>query len=99
MEQPIEDCRGEDLVIEDLAPVDEALVARDDEAGSFVAPDEQAEEQACFLAGQWEVTQLVQDQHARIRELLQDPLEPILVAGADQARPEAPLVSGKLSAA
>ena len=52
MKQPIEDRRGEDLVVEDLAPVDEALVAGDDEAGSFVAPDEQAEEQAGFLAGQ-----------------------------------------------
>src|SRR5512145_2396584 len=85
MEQPVEDRGGEDLVVEDLAPVDEALVAGDDEAGPFVASDEEAEEQARLLAGQRQVAELVQDQHARIGELLQGPLESVLVAGTDQA--------------
>src|SRR5262245_16851359 len=53
MKQPVEDRGGEDLVVEDLAPVDEALVAGDDQAGPLVAPDEEPEEQAGFLAGQW----------------------------------------------
>ena len=37
-----------------------------DEAGPLVAPHEEAEEQAGFLAGQRSVAQLAQDQHARI---------------------------------
>jgi len=39
VEQAIEDGRRQDLIIEDLAPVDEALVARDNEARPLVAPD------------------------------------------------------------
>ena len=44
MEQAVQDGGGQDLVVEDLAPVDKALVARDDEAGPLVAADQEAEE-------------------------------------------------------
>ena len=50
MEQPVQD-GGEDLVVEDLAPVDEALVARDDQTRPLVAADQEGEEQAGFLTG------------------------------------------------
>ncbi len=37
MEQAVEDRRGQDLVVEDLAPIREALVAGHDQAGPLVA--------------------------------------------------------------
>lgn len=42
VQQAIEDCRGQDLVSEDFAPVDAALVARHHEAGPLVAADQVA---------------------------------------------------------
>jgi hypothetical protein len=65
-------------------PVDEALVARDDEAGPLVATDQEPEEQAGLLAGQRQVAELIEDQDPRVGELLEDPLQAILVAGADE---------------
>ena len=89
MEQPVEDGGGEDLVVEDLAPVDEALVARHDEAGSLVAADQEPEEQAGLLAGERQVTEFVEDEHPRVSQLLEDPLEAVLVAGADETSHQA----------
>src|SRR5215831_10899609 len=85
MEQAVQDGGGQDLVVEDLAPVHEALVAGDDEAGPLVTPDEEAEEQAGLFPGQRQIAELVQDQHAGIGELLQGPVDPVLVAGPHQA--------------
>ena len=78
MEQPVEDGRGEDLVVEDLPPVHEALVAGDDEARPLVAPDQEPEEEARLFAGQRQVAELVQDEDPGIGELLQGPVEPVL---------------------
>jgi hypothetical protein len=44
MEQPIEQCRGERGVWEDVAPLDEVFVARDDRCAAFVALTKQLEE-------------------------------------------------------
>lgn len=40
MQEAVEDGGGEDMVTKDLAPVDEALVGCDDEAGPLVASDQ-----------------------------------------------------------
>ncbi len=63
MERAVEDRVGQDLVVEDLAPVREALVAGHDEAGPFVAADEEPEEEASLLPGQREVPELIQDEY------------------------------------
>jgi hypothetical protein len=49
MEQAIQDGGGQDLIVEDLPPVDEALVAGDDEAGPLVAADQEPEKEAGLL--------------------------------------------------
>ncbi len=38
VQQAVEDGGGQNLVVEDFAPVNEALVGREDEAGLLVAP-------------------------------------------------------------
>ena len=48
MQQAVEDGGRQHLVIEDLAPVEEALVAGDDQAATLVTPDDEAKEQASF---------------------------------------------------
>jgi len=50
MQEPIQDCRGQNLIIEDLASVREALVASHNQTPMFVATDQQLEEQAGLLA-------------------------------------------------
>ena len=82
MERAVEDRVGQDLVVEDLAPVREALVAGHDEAGPFVAADEEPEEEASLLPGQREVPELIQDEHSGIDQLMEGALQPVLVAGS-----------------
>ncbi len=77
VEQPVENGRHQDLVVEDLAPVEEALVAGDDEASAFVTADEKPEEETGFLAIEGEVAKLVEDEQLRVDELLKNPLEPV----------------------
>jgi hypothetical protein len=75
MQQPVEDGRGDDLVVEDLAPVREALVAGDDEAGPLLATDQESEEEASLRPREGQVAELVEDEHAGIGELLEGPVE------------------------
>jgi len=81
MQQPIENRRGKDLVVEDFAPIGKAFVAGDDQAAALIAPHQEPEEEAGLLAREREVAQFVQDQQPRIRELLQRAIEPVLVTG------------------
>jgi hypothetical protein len=74
MQQPVEDGRGDDLVVEDLAPVREALVAGDDEAGPLLATDQESEEEASLRPREGQVAELVEDEHAGIGELLEGPV-------------------------
>jgi hypothetical protein len=50
-----------------------------------MAADQQPEEEAGLLAGERQVAELFEDQDPRVGELLEDPLQAILVAGADEA--------------
>src|SRR6185436_15383376 len=56
-----------------------------DQTGPLVAADQEPEEEAGLLAGQGQVPELVQDEDPGIGELLQGPVEPVLVAGPDEA--------------
>ena len=60
VEQPVQDGGGQDRIAEDLAPVDEALVAGQDDGGALVASGDQAEEQAGLVAGQGQIADFVQ---------------------------------------
>jgi len=76
MEQPVQDRGREDLVVEDLAPVQEALVAREDKARPLVATRQEPEEQARLVPGEREIADLVEDEDLRVDELFESPLEP-----------------------
>ena len=84
MQQPVQDRRGDDLIAEDLAPVHERLVRGEDGAGPLVAPVDQAEEQAGFLAGHRQVAHLIEYQHLGIGQLLELPVQTVLLASAHQ---------------
>ncbi len=96
MQQPIQDGRGQDMVVEDLAPIQETLVAGDDQAGPLVAPHHQAEEQAGFLAGERQVADLVDDQHFGISQLLQAALQAVFVLGIAANRCEYPVILNRV---
>ncbi len=61
MEQAIQDCGGEDGVMEDLAPIEEALVRGDNHAGMFVSSSYQAEKETGFGVGQRQVANFIHD--------------------------------------
>ena len=84
MQEPIQDRRGQDWIIEDLTPVREALVAGHNQTPTFIAADQQAEEQTGLLPREWQISQLIENQETGIRQLLQHALQPILLPGAAQ---------------
>ena len=53
VQQPVQDGGGQDRIVEDLAPVDEAFVAGQDDGGALVASGDQAEEQAGSTISNW----------------------------------------------
>ena len=76
MGKPVEDCRGEDLVVEDLPPVDEALVRGDDGARLLVPAGEKPEEEPRLLPGHGKIPDIVDDEHlegTRVVVSLHDP--------------------------
>ena len=81
VQEPVEDGRGQDMIIEDLAPVGEALVVGDDQAPPLVAPDQEPEEQAGLLPRERQIAQLVEDEQPGIDQLLQGSLQPVSHAG------------------
>jgi hypothetical protein len=84
MEESVKDCGGEHLIVEDLAPLDEAPIARHDETAAFVSAHDQSKEEAGFFPGQAEVAELVENQQPRRTEVLEGAVEPILMTGFDQ---------------
>src|SRR5581483_11364961 len=62
VEEPVEDGGGDGGVLEDLAPVGDAAVGREDDRAVFVAAGDDLEEVAGGFGGQGEVAELVDDQ-------------------------------------
>jgi hypothetical protein len=87
VERTVENGGRQDLVVEDLSPVDEALVAREDEACPLIAAHQEPEEETRFLPGERQIADLVENEELGIDELLERTLEPILVTGK-QAEPD-----------
>ena len=86
MQEAVENRRGQHLIVEDVAPIAEALVAGDDETRTFVAAHQSPEEQARFLPREWQRPERVENQQARVDQLLERPLEPMLVPRPHEPR-------------
>src|SRR5689334_4054680 len=65
MEQSVEDGGRDDRIAENRAPVAVALIARQDDAASFVTSADELEEDGCTEVVQRQVAHLVDDQHLR----------------------------------
>ena len=76
VEQPVQQCGGHDLVVQDLSPLLEALVRGDDGRGMLVAAVDELEEQDGAAAGDREVADLVHDQERGVGEGLEAVVEP-----------------------
>ena len=85
MQQTVQYGRGQDVVVEDLAPVQKALVAGDNCAGLFVATHNQAEEEAGLFSGQRQIADLVDDKQFGIDQLLERLFQAVFVLSLDQA--------------
>ncbi len=60
VQQPIQHCRGQRLVIgKGAGPLSERQVADQDHAASFVAPGHHIEEQVGFLSAEWQIADLI----------------------------------------
>jgi hypothetical protein len=68
VQEPVEDRGGDHLVAEDLAPLRDHLVGREQHAAALVATRDELEEQirAALLEGQ--IAQLIDDEELRLRE-------------------------------
>jgi hypothetical protein len=62
IEQPVEDGRGEHLIVGDVSLVYEALVRGNDDARPPVAATEEAEEDACFFPVHGQIPHLIEDE-------------------------------------
>ena len=75
MQQTVEDCAGDDVIAEDLAPRAEALIAGDDDRATLVAARDQLEEQVGALAVDRQIANLVADQELRLGQQLEPLVE------------------------
>src|SRR5207244_775714 len=75
----VEQCRGHPLTLEDLAPLTEGQVARHEDAAPLVTVGEDAEQQLDAPAAHRHVAQLVADQQVRPVELVEEPVEGVLL--------------------
>ena len=86
MQQAVQDGRGQHRVAEDLAPVQEALVRRQDNGGALVSPGNETKEQAGLLPVHGQVPDLVEHQDLGIGQLLQRQVQPLFLGGLLQLR-------------
>ena len=68
VQEPVEDCGGDDRIGEHHAPFGNAAVRRDQHGAGFVAPADQLEEQVRRVGLQRQVAELVDDQQLRLRQ-------------------------------
>ena len=70
MGEPIEQRRGHLGVGEDLRPLGEGEVGRDDQRGAFIEPTDQMEEQLATRLGERQIAELVQDDKVHAGQLI-----------------------------
>src|SRR5258708_1633593 len=75
MQQTVEDCAGDDVIAEDLAPRAEALIAGDDDRATLVTARDQLEEEVGALPVDRQIANLVADQQLRLGQQLEPLVE------------------------
>ena len=89
MQQTIQNCRGDDLVAEDLAPARQALIGGDQNRPPLVTARYQLEEQVRAEPLQRQIADFIDDQKLRLHELLELLLDSVLLVSPDQRRDQA----------
>ncbi len=64
VQKPIQNGRGQDLIVENLAPVGEAFVTGHDQVSSLIAADQHSEEETRLLSRERQISQFIQNQQA-----------------------------------
>ena len=85
MGQPVQQGRGHAFALEDLAPLAERQVAREQQAGPLIAIREDLEQQLRPGPAERQVAQLIADQQVQSVELAQEAIELVLLLGLLQA--------------
>jgi hypothetical protein len=85
MQEPVEDCGGDDIVDKDLSPLLERLIGCDDDGSFLVTFGDELEEEFGRLLGEGQISQFVDDQKIDAGKILQCFVEPAgdLSAGQD----------------
>ena len=92
MDEPVDESGGDHGVAQDLAPLLEAAIARDDHRAALVAAGDESEEQVGGLALERQVADLVDDDHVVALDPSELQLELVTVLRLLQARD--PLLGG-----
>ena len=85
MKESVQDSSGQHMVVEDLAPVHEALVAGHNQAGSFIATHDEPEDETGLFPGKGQIADFIDDEQLGIGQLLEHPFQPVFMLGLDQA--------------
>jgi len=85
MQQPIQDGRGQNMIIENFAPVQKALVTGNDQTGPLIAPDNQSKEKTGFKTGQGQVAEFIDDEQLGIGQLFEGLFQAIFTVRFAQA--------------
>ena len=75
MQEPVENGGRHDVVSEDLAPLFEGLIGRDDDRTLFVALGDELEEELGGLLGEREIAKLIDDQEVGSAKLVEEDAE------------------------
>ncbi len=85
MDQSVDGCDGHNGVLEQLVPVLEVLIGRDDQAVALVTMGDQLEQHTAFLLGFPDIAQVVDDEHCVLVETGQSIAKTQCFLGALQA--------------
>ena len=77
--EPVQQRRGHAFALEDLSPLAERQVARDQDAAAFVPVGEDLEQQLHPRAAEADIAQLVHDQQVDLLKHRQHPLQPVVL--------------------
>ena len=84
MGQTVQKRAGQAFVLEDLPPIGESQVRRDNQAPPFIAYGEDLEQEFGAGLGEGQVPEFVHDQDIELVKLLECPLQPVFLPGLFQ---------------
>ncbi len=65
VEEPVQDCGGENVVTEDLPPFAKGFVESDDDGSAFIAAGHQLEDEIGLVPVEWKMPYFVDHEQAR----------------------------------